>query len=413
MHKNLGKRTLLAGAAALALTLPWCERLHATDLQPIQIYGFAMVDYIQYTKRVDPAWEDAFRPSKIGVDGNYGSNGQASVSVKQSRFGTKGDIPTGDNSAPLSFKFEFDFFGVGVDAGQTTIRLRHFYGEWGMLLGGQTHSLFMDIDVFPNVIDYWGPPGMVFFRLPQIRLTPYRTDHSEFAIALEKPGNDIDPGNIRLVEEFADGQIQNDEKAPDFTAHWRTDGNWGHFQIAGMLRRVGYDYRVTSTEPFRNGAKTGWGIDLTSGLKFGEKDKLLLSAVHGQGIASYMNDGGMDLAPTATYGVPVPGPGAPVPTLDAEAVPLTGLMAYYDHYWSSTWSSSIGYSETRVTNTNFQEPVAFHKGEYASVNLLATPNERVLIGAELMWGKRINNDGSSGDDVRFQLSVKYSFDAKL
>ena len=51
-------------------------------------------------------------------------------------------------------KFEFDMFGVGSDEGKTTIRLRHAYGELGQFLAGQTNSLFMDIDVFPNTIDY-------------------------------------------------------------------------------------------------------------------------------------------------------------------------------------------------------------------------------------------------------------------
>src|SRR6516225_6590194 len=166
-----------------------------------EIYGFAQADYIQDTKRVDPAWQDAFRPSKIATpEGEFGSNGQASVSVKQSRFGVKGVVPTSDHAPPISFKFEFDLFGTGVDAGQTTIRLRHFYGEWGQLLAGQTHSLFMDIDVFPNVIDYWGPPGMVFLRLPQIRWTAYRTANDVFAFAIERPSNDVDPGTLRLVD---------------------------------------------------------------------------------------------------------------------------------------------------------------------------------------------------------------------
>jgi hypothetical protein len=31
----------------------------------------------------------------------------------------------------------------------------------------------MDGDIFPNVVDYWGPAGMVFVRTPQIRLTFY------------------------------------------------------------------------------------------------------------------------------------------------------------------------------------------------------------------------------------------------
>ena len=60
-------------------------------------------------------------------------------------------------------------YGIGVDAGQTTIRLRHAYGRWGPILAGQTNSLFMDGDLFPNVVDYWGPAGMVFVRNPQIR----------------------------------------------------------------------------------------------------------------------------------------------------------------------------------------------------------------------------------------------------
>jgi DcaP outer membrane protein len=398
---------LLAVAAARVAS---AQEVSAQEGSKYEIYGFAMADYIQDTKRVDPNWEDAFRPSKIGVDDQFGTNGQASVSVKQSRFGFKGFFPAG--GMPINFKFEFDFFGVGVDAGQTTIRLRHFYAEWGPILAGQTHSLFMDIDVFPNVIDYWGPSGMVFFRLPQLRWTPVKSETSELAFAIEKPGNDIDPGNIRLVEEFANADIQNDEKVPDFTAHYRMDGKWGHFQLAGMLRRVGYEYRITSNEPWSSGARTGWGIDATSGINTVGKDKLLLSVVHGNGIATYMNDGGMDLAPTAQFG-PIPGAPVTVPTLSAEAVPLTGVMAYYDHYWSSKWSTSIGYSFTQVSNTNFQEAVAFHKGDYASVNLLAYPIDKMLVGAELMWGRRTNNNGATGDDTRFQLSVKYDFDKEL
>ena len=403
---------LIFALAAARVATAQEAQVTAQEGSKYELYGFAMADYIQDTKRVDPNWEDAFRPSKIGVDDQYGTNGQASVSVKQSRFGFKGSFLPGSSSTPIDFKFEFDFFGVGVDAGQTTIRLRHFYAQWGPILAGQTHSLFMDIDVFPNVIDYWGPSGMVFFRLPQLRWTPVKSDTSELAFAIEKPGNDVDPGNVRLVEEFANADIQNDEKVPDFTAHYRVDGKWGHFQLAGMLRRVGYEYRITSDEPWSNGARTGWGIDATSAIQTVGKDKLLLSVVHGNGIATYMNDGGMDLAPTAQYG-PFPGSPATVPTLSAEAVPLTGVMAYYDHYWSSKWSTSLGYSFTQVSNTNFQEAVAFHKGDYASINLLAYPIEQMMVGAELMWGKRTNNDGSSGNDTRFQLSVKYDFDKTL
>ena len=138
-----------------------------------------------------------------------------------------------------------------------------------------------------------------------------------------------------------------------------------------------------------------------------EKDAIRLQVVYGEGIASYMNDGGMDLAPAADYDAGV------VADLEAEAVPLTGVLAYYDHYWSDKWSSSIGYSFTEVDNTNFQDPGAFKKIDYASGNLLYYPAENLMVGGELMWGQRKNNDDASEDDVRFQFTVKYNFGIKL
>jgi hypothetical protein len=111
---------------------------HAAETKrSFELYGFAQADFIQdIGGRLDPDWDDAFRPSKIGIDGQFGGDGQSSISVKQSRFGVKGTMPTGEKSAPLDFKFEFDLFGTGADAGQTTFRLRHAYGEWGSLLAG-------------------------------------------------------------------------------------------------------------------------------------------------------------------------------------------------------------------------------------------------------------------------------------
>ena len=120
-----------AGSIILALALSALPTARA-DAQAadtgrsFEIYGFAQADFIQdLDGRLDPSWDDAFRPSKIGIDEQFGGDGQSSLSVKQSRFGVKGSMPTGDGSEPLNFKFEFDLFGTGVDAGQTTFSLRH------------------------------------------------------------------------------------------------------------------------------------------------------------------------------------------------------------------------------------------------------------------------------------------------
>jgi hypothetical protein len=241
----------------------------------------------------------------------------------------------------------------------------------------------------------------------QIRWTPFKTDNSHFSIAIERPGNDIDAGNLRLIEGYEDLQLQNDETLPDLTAQYRYGADWGHVQVAGILRKVGFEVRQSSSDRWSSGSETGWGINVGSTINTVGDDKILLQVIYGEGIASYMNDGGMDLAPTASFDE------TSVTDVAAEAIPLTGIVAYYDHYWTPKWSSSIGYSYTEVDNTNFQDGTAFHKGDYASVNLLTYPIDNMMVGGELLWGKRTNNDGASDDDVRFQFTVKYNFGIKL
>lgn len=361
----------------------------------LEVYGFAQADYIQDFRRVNPAWDDTLRPSRIPTTpGTFGTDGQALISARQSRFGVMGDVPIQDKL--LRTKFEFDMFGVGVDEGQTTIRLRHAYGQWGHLLAGQTHSLFMDIDVFPNVIDYWGPSGMAFYRLPQVRWTPIDGPTS-FAVAIERSTDDIDAGQIRIVDSELGSNIQADEKLPDLSAQVRTGGDWGHVQLGSLLRRVGYETLGTGDNAPK-GFQVGWGFDLSSAINYQKKSKVLLSALYGQGIATYMNDGGTDLAPEGSPG-----------NLSAKAVPLLGIMLYVDHYWTEKWSTTTGYSRTQVQNTSFQASDAFFKGEYASVNLLYAPDPKMLMGGELLWGRRTDNSGATGNDVRTQISFRYNF----
>jgi hypothetical protein len=370
-----------------------------------EVYATTQLDYIQDFNRVDQNWDATLRPSRIPTTkGEFGSDGQSILSVRQSRFGVQGGEELG--GMMLKGKFEFDLFGTGVDEGQTTFRLRHIWASWGPLLAGQTNTNWMDIDTFPNVIDYWGPNGMVFVRTPQVRLT-WKGGPHEVAGAIEFATNDIDPGLIREFDPALGSAIRNDEKLPDLTAHYRYDGGWGHAQIGGILRQVAFD-TPGAPDNRPKGHDTGWGINLSSSIKTWNKDRLQLSAVYGEGIATYMNDGGMDLGPKARI-VPT---SPPTVFLSPEAVPLFGLMAYYDHYWNDQFSTSLGYSQTKVSNLNFQTGDTFNRGQYASINLLYTPVSPVLLGAEFLWGERKDKNGAVGDDSRVQFTFKYSFSSK-
>jgi hypothetical protein len=411
MTTKLSCLPVLGLILAASLTLTTAQA--AEGQKSFEVYGFAQLDYIQDFGRVNPDWEDTLRPSRIPVANpeEFGDDGQASLSVKQSRFGVKATLPT--SKGDINTKFEFDMFGVGSDAGETTIRLRHAYGEWGQLLAGQTNSLFMDGDIFPNTIDYWGPTGMVFLRNPQIRWTPVSGTNS-FAVAIENPGNDIDSGQFREVADFPGAQ--GDQEYPDLTAQYRNTGDWGHVQIAGILRWIGAEV-IGDTDPgpaedigvIYDDNDAGWGVDLTTAINVLEKDAIRVGVVYGEGIASYMNDGGMDAGPDKGL---LPDGSLPGDT-KVEAVPLLGVSAYYDHWWSDRFSSAIGYSITRVDNTDGQTDDTYKSGQYSSVNLLYYPVENVMVGGEFLWGEREDNNGETNDNTRVQFSVKFNFGTTL
>lgn len=371
----------------------------ADESVEFSVYGFAKLDYIQDFNRVDPDWAVALRPSRIPTEqGVFGEDGQAVLSIRQSLLGVRTLLPT--SAGNVRTVLEVDFFGVGFDQGQTAPRLRKAYGDWGPWRAGQANSLFTDIGVFPNLIDYWGPSGMVFLRVPQVRWTPIEGDHT-IAFAVEQPSETIDVGTFDRVIQEMGLNIQGVERMPNFTSRYRHSGDWGYLQCAGILRTVGFE-SVGSPPPPGNEPKDqflGWGVNLSSNLYFREKDRLILQYVTGRAIASYMNDGGVDLAPAR----PFPDPANP------DTVPLTGVVIYYDWYWNPAWSTSFGYSVNQVENLAGQQDDAFRRGEYASVNLVCQPNDSLQYGVEYLWGQRTDKDGASGTDNRIQVSARFSF----
>ena len=369
-----------------------------TPKPKLDIYGFAQMDAGYDFKQVHPDWFDVVRPVKLPSFANeFGADGNTYFSVRQTRFGAKAEVPT--SAGTLKTIFEFELFGTGSDAGQTTFRLRHAYGELGQFGAGQTWSPFMDIDVFPNSVEYWGPNGMVFFRNVQFRWMPIQGE-SRVTLALERPGASADQGVYAGRIELQD--VKPHFPMPDISGEARLGRSWGYVEAAGMLRRI--KWVDNGTDAFDlSGGVWGWGVNLSSNLKVYKKDVVKLQFVYGEGIQNYMNDAPADVGPR-------PNPGNPVTPVTGEALPLIGIVAFYDHYWSDKFSSTAGYSRLDIDNSASQADNAFKAGQYAVTNLLYYPVKDVMMGAEFQWGHRKNfRDGFSVPDYRIQFSFKYNF----
>jgi len=398
----------LAGSLVIILTIASPSRAQTApqpnpDAKPtFEIYGFAMLDIGHDFKQIDPSWFDTLRVTKLpSVEKQFGEDHNTFAGVRQSRLGVRSSTPT--TLGDLKTTFEFELFGTGVDAGQTTFRLRHAYGELGAFGAGQTWSPFMDPDVFPNSLEYWGPTGMVFFRNVQVRFMPLKGDNS-FTIALERPGASGDAGV------FADRiELQNIKPRfplPDVSASYKASRKWGYVRAAGMLRLIKYD-DVLADQFDLSGSATGWGINLSSNLNAGKNDVVRAQFVFGEGIQNYMNDSPVDV------GV-VRQPNNALTPVKGETIPITGLVLFLDHTWNKRFSSTVGYSRQDNDNTSDQAPGAFRVGQYALGNLLYYPVPNVMVGGELQWGRRENfSDGFHSDGLKLQFSFKYNFSYKL
>ncbi|HEY6513137.1 MAG TPA: DcaP family trimeric outer membrane transporter [Burkholderiaceae bacterium] len=359
----------------------------------VEIYGQAMADAIYDFKKMNPSYAATLRPSQIPIfcpgSPGCGDDGQFTFSIRQSSLGVRGFIPTAYGLVKTDLAF--DLFGSD---GGTNIHWLRAWAEMGMYGVGQYDSNFMDMSVFPNTIDYWGPPGMVFVRNPQFRITPFSGNGMTVAVSLEAPNSVIDTGKVTEVDPALGAGIASRNRFPDLVGSFRYEGDWGHVRAAALVRQVGF-HNTASADGEPSNEKTGYGLNLSGTWKVFGFGQLNWQAVTGKAIASYMNDGGIDLAPNAS--------------LQAETVRSQGYLVYYNHNWTDKWTSSVGFSQHKQSNTDGQFNTAFRRGSYGSLNVLWAMSKNVTTGAEYIWGKNEAKDGSSATDERVQWSTRVTF----
>ena len=148
-------------------------------------------------------------------------------------------------------------------------------------------------------------------------------DH--FAVAIEQQNKGIDAGILSEIDPSLGANVQAKSVLPDLTMRYRNVHDRGHWQIAGVRARVCATRRAPrpATSPAAptsaGGVKPQHGVSART-----ERDTIKLQVVMGEGIASFMNDGGSNLAPHDGKG---------------EAVPLTGVVVGIDHGWTEQWIS--------------------------------------------------------------------------
>ena len=393
-------KAIVAGIVFLAF---WTDKVQSQEdtgmTRSLRIYGFAMVDMGYNFNQIDPRWFDALRLNRLPkYKDQFAPDGTFFFGVRQTRFGVAGYTPT--KLGDLKVVYEFDMFGTGSDEGQTTMRLRYAYGELGRFLAGQATSPFMDDDAWPNTLEYWGPCGMVFYRNVQIRYAPIKTADKELFIALERPGAGADKGTISVPELPSLDSVKAQLSAPDVSAHFKKRGKWGSVQLAGILRPLKWkDTRVNNFGNDLSGSVTGWGANLSAVFNLGKSTVFRGSYVYGEGIENYMQDAPNDVG-TVINGN----------SIEGEALPVSGIVAWLDHNWNPKVWTSLGYSTVSIDNTETANgTTSYKKGQYALLTIGTTPFTNTMAAIEFQYGQREGEDGFKADCTKIQVSFKYNF----
>ena len=205
---------------------PKSFKIPGTDLS-LGIGGYIKVDFIQDFDPIGDAYE--FKVNSIPADGSSAAaqSGRTTIHARETRLNL--DLRS-EGSGGHHFRafVEGDFFGDG-----NAFRLRHGYGEFGPILGGQTWSTFQDISARGLTIDFEGPDGEVFVRQAMIRFTHKIDANWTVAVAAENPTPQF------AVPSSLTGSARS--SMPDIPAYVRYQRGAGHVQVAGLLRQLRFD----------------------------------------------------------------------------------------------------------------------------------------------------------------------------
>lgn len=341
------------------------------------------------------------------------------LTPRYTRLGFDTETPIEGMDWTIKTRIEMDFFNGNRSGafGSFPLRLRFAWADFGPFLIGQAPSLFMDYDVFPNVLDYEGPAAMVLVRQPVAAVRIPLGEKTRVAVGIEQPYSDIqwfengawivNPNNGIIT---TPGVGRNIQDVPDVTGNIRYVGDYGHAQAAGIVRKltfqpgagnsalddIGYGGNFTgSVHPWAIASNTPRSGECATPLS---KSRFLGQFAAGRGISRYIQDiNGLGL--DATFD----------PGFGFRTLPTYGWFAAYEHWWSMKLASVFTYGENAVELTQTLPGNTYERANYLSANIIWLPIERMGVGVEGLFGYRKNRDGGRGENTRIQAAFQYKF----
>lgn len=298
---------------------------------------------------------------------------------------------------------EFDFWG-----GNGRMRLRRAFVESRHWQIGQNWNNFGDEAIWPNIMEWEGPPSGIWLRSPHIKYSNnFKRKNWVYEISIEAPiTNYISLQEIDLEVEEAY------QVTPDLTFAVKNSYNWGHIRLSSILRNVRYKQN-DQIDNF-----LGYGLAFSGIYATERKNNLQFQLVGGKGITAYM---------TSISGLGYDG----YTNIDDQFVstPAYGGWISYEYFFTPRLHSNIVFGSTIYGFNDVKDFVL--KGDedmeenivqgdfdnfhyYGILNMMYEPFPRMTIGLELDYGAKDINfsgmiNGGFVEDNKARDAMRISF----
>jgi hypothetical protein len=396
------------GDAVVAGDIPGSFRIPGTEVS-LRLYGFAELNWVHDFGADNSDIDYSTFAPYLPLDGKRTNRDY--LTGRTSRLGLEAGTPT--KYGVLSVKLEGDFNNeprtgnTGVyyngEGGEQYIytqqatnsygfRVRHLYGQFGGLLVGQTWSTFMDVDNYPETVDFNGPIGSTFIRQPQIRFA-YGTKAGTFTAALENSSTYVldTQSGLALASSLS--------RMPDFVVRWDKGFEWGAMSVRAMTQELRFDDGAGN-----EATKRGWGAAASALVKSRGKDFITIGVTGGEGIGRYLNyiEGALYDAPSGSF----------------EVERAVGVIAGYQLRAADWLRVNFVYGATRNFDndyTDLAKGTGYDSGRWgvnrtvqqAHIGPIFTVVPGVDLGLEAIWAQRETLAGEKGDMTRVNFSAKY------
>lgn len=321
----------------------------------LDVYGYVKADFFYDFEfdQGDTAFVNVIGEPSAATSGTFGAT------VRQSRIGLRTSTPSalGDIDGQL----EVDLFASN---GTAEFRLRHanirINDTW---LIGQYWTNFQPLDTYPTSVEFNGPVGIAFARVPQVRYTNTFGTNTSFAVAVEEnvSGSNSEDPVLTASAEYNDGKY---------------------------IARVAALYGTAesgSTEVDQT------GFTLSGSIRPWEGGLFQVNYVNGEALGPYLI-------------------GLGDPIVGGQANDVDGYTIEFRQDIGPKWNVGIAYGKEDYDLPTSTGTLAFTELETIHVNAFYKATDNLTLSAEYIYGER--NDATTGstfDGNRVQAAAQLNF----